>query len=676
MNNRVASTGSSLGGNIAPSRGSSIGGNTKSGGGSSINIKPTGQRGGSIAPSSSRGDTPATSTGADLAPAGSLEEFTQTREATSTFDHEKAITDLQEQYARLIEQKMYSQMLRTLVARENKEFQDWASGRDIKLNTPKDIQDFIDTFENGTYTNDAKLNGKIQKLINYIPDIVGALAKNQAIAPGAKIIAGDNPIVDEAKFGIEKVVAPTMKRVGELLEKRLGGNVGKQIGKSLISWGEKLATLPTKVLEGLGPADIVLSAVDAGLLAIDKATGNYRQQNHDLPEEVLGIPIVGQIIDSLSSVRDLIDTAGGVKRDDEAIPELYRTLQNDLWKPSIKQYNDVINELSSQEENFKNLATEVEKQSLRNSVAERVLPRIESIARKFGNNEKDIKEYINNELGITFDKSLPTASKIRQDLAENRGKLSEKEQELRSVKQDLTGLPEGRFRNIQERRVQNLEKEIQDLQNKIQEGSNTLDKAVKNDNVRFIEDTINDIIAFELGQKTEEQFNEDLQKTDVDIPEIKQTINGVEVQGRVALDNIYSTQDLIRKLPGVIQQQERELQNKKNELQRLINKGMRKPLTRKEADRFNKLSEEIPQDAKELEDLRTNLPSRLQSQLEGQMANLEDIIDRSRELGLDLGFLEKSKNWDKVLADLEDDTFFWEKTLGQFLVPGSGIGGL
>jgi len=34
-------------------------------------------------------------------------------------------------------------------------------------------------------------------------------------------------------------------------------------------------------------------------------------------------------------------------------------------------------------------------------------------------------------------------------------------------------------------------------------------------------------------------------------------------------------------------------------------------------------------------------------------------LDYAEAQGLDLGFVEASTNWDKALADIQDDTLFW-----------------
>jgi DNA repair exonuclease SbcCD ATPase subunit len=349
------------------------------------------------------------------------------------------------------------------------------------------------------------------------------------------------------------------------------------------------------VLERVGLPDIILSVVDASLLAVDKATGNYRQQNHDFPSEVLGIPIVGQTIEILSSVRDLLDSAAGIPRDDEAIPMLQDQLENDLWRPIIAEYNGVMNEFGKHEKAFERLANATETQALRSVVFEDVVPRIETIAEEFGNNKKDMREFIMEDLGI--DKSQ----------------------------------------------------------------------------TQLVKD-INKIIDFQIGKISREDLEKSLTSTKVIVPEVQQVINGAEVRARVALDNVYSSQTLITALEGSIQSKKDEIA----ELNRKIDDeyrfaemgdpfggfgiafgGMPKASQRA----IDGWRAEIQAKEREIQDLKDNEIPKITNQLEEMYADFENALDEAQALGIDLSFLEKSKNWDKALADIEDDTMFWESVM-------------
>lgn len=599
-------------------------------------------------------------------PIGALGDVKETREADDIFDTEGTITRLQDQYAILLEQKMYAEVLRNLVGRESDLFDKWAKSKGITLTKHKGIQDFIDNMTAGNYTSDEKLNGKIEKLIKYIPDIIGSIAKNQAIAPASKVIAGENPVVDEVKFAIERVISPTLKKVGALLEKRFGSEIGKAIGKSLTTWGERLATLPSKVLERIGLPDIVLSVVDAGLLAIDKGTGNYRQQNHDFPPEVLGIPIVGQTIEILSSMRDLLDSAVGIPRDDEAIPELQQRLQNNLWLPAIAEYNKVMNEFGSKEAQFKTLADDTRKQALRSVVFEEVVPRLDEIAREFGNNEKDMREYLINELGITFDPKIPTTAKASSTLNTLNTQISKKQKDLARAEQDLTGMPEGRARNFTEAKAKKLRTEITELKAKSKQAEQTLQSAMVNDNQRFLANDINEMIKFKFGKITRDQLEKGLKDTQVKVPEIEQVINGAEVRARVSLDNVYNSKNLLDMVDtGItsVQKQINDLNAKKSLLGNVLTSSYARGNAKAKAyKQIRNIERRVKQLEAQKKDLEARKP-KIAQELEEMFGDLEDAIDMAEKEGIDVSFLEGSKDWEKALADIEDDTMFWESAL-------------
>lgn len=595
----TASTGSSLGGNTA-STGSSTGGRTASTGSSTGGrVAKTGSSTGSSQPSVQRGIAPSTkSIGQEVrsirreTPVGSLVPLLNPDgTADDLYNHDELVNNLNEQYATLIEQKMYAQLLRTMVSKENREFQEWAKSKNINLNTPSSILKFVQTLETGEFTDDAKLNGKVKKVLDFVPDIIGALAKNEAIAPGAKIIKGENPIVDETKFAIEKVIGPTLKKVGTLLEKRLGSELGKKVGKSLINWGEKLITLPTKVLEAIGPADVVASIVDAGLLAIDKATGNYRQINHDLPEEVLSIPVIGPTLEIFSSVRDLIDSAAGIPRDDQAISQMYNNLLTNLWNPAKAQYNDLMKEIANTEGDFAKLAKEAETQSLSNVVYTSLVPAIGLIARQLGNNRKEILKAVYREYGI--DKDIPAG-----------------------VKQ-----------------------------------------------------TINDIVDAELGRMTPEQLREKMERRDIkdDVPVINAIINGLEVKGRVALDNVYSAETALRTLEDslpILKQQADEARAESLRIQGLKIKqtargSIRVPLSSKNRKKLKQAQELERKLRDQIADIENNKLPAFGQKLDVMMNELNNTLDVMDAEGLDTSFIRKSKNWDQMLADAEDDRLFW-----------------
>ena len=604
-------------------------------------------------------------------PIGSLGSIDEDFKGTDIFDSVNTLDKLQDQYAVILEQKMMAQVLQALVGRESKEFKDWADSKGIEITQHESITDFISNMEAGQFTSDDKLNGKIERVLKYIPDIVGSLAKSEAIAPGAKVIGGENPIVDEIKFGIEKVIAPTLKKVGTLLEKRLGSEVGKKIGKQLVVWAEKLKTLPSKTLEAIGPADIILSVVDASLLAIDQATGNYRQQNHDVPSEVLGIPIIGQYIDILGSARDLLDSAGGIPRDDEAIPILQKRLEDNLWKPSIEQYGTIMKELGSHEQAFQELSKVVDKQVSRSVIYKELLPRLNTIAEEFGNNQADMKAYIRKEFGIDFNPSIKPNDFYVKNLTTISTNLSKQEKALLNVENDIIGMPEGRMKNIRINQQKDLKAKVADLRKQKTTLEKDVTRSKENDTQRFLINDIDKMIQYQLGRVSKADLDKGFVDDKVSIPEIKQTVNGGEVIARVALDNVYSAQDLIRKASNTIKTLDREINDFDNQINKILSgrtsifgrQAVTRALRPSEKAKISELNGKMAKVRIEKMQLETKTIPTITSQLEDMYGEFEDALDNAREMGVDTQFLEKSKNWDKALSDIEDDTMFWEEIL-------------
>lgn len=259
---------------------------------STINTAPKSSTSRNVAPSARTGRN--TSLGTTAAPKPFTLETLTAKQTKQVVDEAKIREEVSTEFANFLEQKMMADLLLNMVAHEKDAFEQWAKSKGTTLKNIGDVEDFLDILETGEISNDAVLNDKFEKVKDYWGDIVGALLKNEAIAPGAKIIEGRSPTIDATKAFIEKTLSPTLQKLGRSLENRLGEGIGKQIAEGLVSWGERLATLPSEVLGAIGPADLVSSVLDLALISIDKATGNYRQKNHELADEVQGIPVVGQ----------------------------------------------------------------------------------------------------------------------------------------------------------------------------------------------------------------------------------------------------------------------------------------------------------------------------------------------------------------------------------------------
>lgn len=182
---------------------------------------------------------------------------------------------LSDLYANIMYQKLTAEMLRNMVASENEEFQNWAGSLDnVELANITNLDNFLATLDSGEFTNDPTVNAKLQKVLSYVPDILETLTKKEGLGLGIKLAEGESPVIDYAKYSIEKVIAPAMEKLGNLLASRFSTGAGKNIAEALVEWGGKLKTLPSRILSSIGVYDIAASALDAILIAVDKATGN------------------------------------------------------------------------------------------------------------------------------------------------------------------------------------------------------------------------------------------------------------------------------------------------------------------------------------------------------------------------------------------------------------------
>lgn len=663
---------SSIGGNTA-SGNSSIGGNTSSSASASSSTGSTAKSsssiGGQVKMTSRSYTSIQPSTKTRVARLDNFEE----KPVRELFDAQGTIDKLTEEYAVLLEQKMYAELMASMVANETEEFEEWAKSKNVSLTEVKDIEDFLEIMDTKQFTNDEDLNAKIEKVMDYIPDIIGSLAKNEALAPGIKVLQGQNPVIDEAKFTIEKVISPTLKKLGGFLEKRFAGETGKAIAKSLTTWGERLATLPTKILEGIGVYDLASSVLDASLLAIDKATGSYRQRNHDFPEEVLGIPVIGQGISILSSVRDLIDTAVGIPNDEQAINQIRDDLVENLWKPSINEHQKVMREIASQEANFEQLANKIEKQQARTNLYKAVGGRINEIASMFGNNKDDMRDFILGGIGVKYDPTLPSTGEIQTRIDKAESDLASAKNDYSYWKETYEDLVNSYARPTlyanAKNRMENAEKRVNQLTAEIPRLEADLVNVKENSKFETIVNDVNSMIDYELGRITENDLETALVDKEIVVPEMKQIINGMEIQARVSLDNVYSGQALVLQLQEGVKEIDDTIYNTNRQLdlyQHLITNG--NPEKRNE---YRQKVSELQSQRRELTDRKEKLvnqdiPEAI-SQFEELVGEYQEILEEAEKENVDLGFTEASVNWEKSLDNLEDDFFFWN-TMNDFLI--------
>lgn len=276
-----------------------------------------------------------------------------------------------------------------MVGSESAAFEEWAASKGLQGAQIAGLEDFLGLFDSGEFTNNETLNGKISKALSYIPDILQTLSKAEGIAPAIKIAAGENPTVDEIKYTVERFISPILRTIGENIEKKFTGEIGQQLGRGLVAWGEKLATLPTRILEKIGPADLIASLVDVGLLAADAASGNYRAQNHDIPELLTDIPVIGQLASIFSSVRDLLDSAMGVPTNQEGAEIIQQNLYDSLWAPAIDEYNTIMETIANKEGELSTLRDQIAAQQERDDVQRYVAGTIDELGSKIGTHNPD-----------------------------------------------------------------------------------------------------------------------------------------------------------------------------------------------------------------------------------------------------------------------------------------------
>jgi len=95
--------------------------------------------------------------------------------------------------------KMTAEMLQGFVKNEKKAFDDWVGSMNLELAEIGDLESFLDAYENNTWTNDAVTNEKIENVTKFIPDIIAAIAKNEALGTGLKVAEGESVVVDTGK---------------------------------------------------------------------------------------------------------------------------------------------------------------------------------------------------------------------------------------------------------------------------------------------------------------------------------------------------------------------------------------------------------------------------------------------------------------------------------------------
>ncbi len=294
-----------------------------------------------------------------------------------------------------------------------------------------------------------------------------------------------------------------------------------------------------------------------------------------------------------------------------------------------------------------------------------------TIAEEFGNNQADMKAYIRKEFGIDFNPSIKPNDFYVKNLTTISTNLSKQEKALLTVENDIIGMPEGRMKNIRINQQKDLKAKVADLRKQKTTLEKDVTRSKENDTQRFLINDIDKMIQYQLGRVSKADLDKGFVDDKVSIPEIKQTVNGAEVIARVALDNVYSAQDLIRKASNTIKTLDREINDYDNQINKILSgrtsifgrQAVTRELRPSEKAKISELNGKMAKVRIEKMQLETKTIPTITGQLEDMYGEFEDALGNAREMGVDTQFLEKSKNWDKALSDIEDDTMFWEEIL-------------
>lgn len=188
------------------------------------------------------------------------------------------------------------------------------------------------------------------------------------------------------------MIAPALKRLSSLVESRFSSEMGKQVAEALGKAATTLEGLPSKVLGVIGPIDVATSILDLGLAIAAKASGSYRESHHNLPDWLKSTPIIGGIASSAQSIRDLIDTAAGIPTNKEGAEKIRETLYNDLWKPMMDEYGDIVNNIAEKSDEVSAYREQMDSQMKRLPVQEEVAATIDGVVDLLGRDVEAIKD--------------------------------------------------------------------------------------------------------------------------------------------------------------------------------------------------------------------------------------------------------------------------------------------
>lgn len=361
---------------------------------------------------------------------------------------------------------------------------------------------------------------------------------------------------------------------------------------------------------------------------------------------------------ALSSIRDLLDSAGGIPNDAQAIATISNDLRQNLWLPAIEKYNDTITNLTAKEAELEQFAGRVNDAIARDGIYQEVGGKVNEVSRVLGNDRDRMIDFFRRELNYAYDPDAPSVAdasaqinSTRQQIQQDQTLLAEREQTLSDLQQEFA--PSSLTSGV-EAEIKRLKTNIEKRQGEITTQQKQLDKALSNDKNRGVDDLIQTIVDLELGRTTQTALENKIKGGEkLETPKIAETINPAEIRARMALDNIYSMEAGLVAMNNEISQLNKEIGTLARDGTNLVASGRPDMMARGRA-KFRKLEKNKTR-IRELEDSVDSLAG----QLTTNIADFEDIIDNAEEQGIDLGFSEDSVNWEQALRDLEDDTLFW-----------------
>lgn len=573
------------------------------------------------------------------------------------------ITDL---LSAITEEMLNQELIVGYVKQEKEVFDEWVQSKGGSVEQIQEIDDLVDNFRSGRYHSNDNINTKIQHIMSFIPDIIQAIAKREGVAAGIKAASGTNPIIDETKFVIEKIAPKILEKISTAIESKFEGEAATKITGFLRGLGDKLSVLPSKVLETLGPADIIASILDTTLGLISSGTGSYREINHKWDDIVGSIPVIGSLFGATMSVRDLLDQALGFGLSEaESFKKIRDTLKESLWDPTIEEYNASVENLAGLADQLDDLRSGLDTTDYNTAQ--------DLISLNLDADDDDIVKLVVENLGIEYDFDVEdrdvyesAMTKVDKDIETTNKEIANYRKRLQEVSGGYGA--EGRLREGLQTSLNTRLRLLQQLTNTKSSIQENLDKAIKNDDNAEKLYKIGKIIDLYRGRITQEELDKIL-NPEKDIS-ITPSFTHIEMQARQQLEQIFLIEKQLTELDSYINQLKKEDNEIKEYLIMMAGSlagGLRlSPDQAAERQRriYNKQQRQQAIRT-EVEDILSKIPA-IQDMMENMQTDLQQTIEDAAEQDVDLSFLEQSLNFDEYLQKLTDDSRYWESLFSNF----------